>query len=69
VDVALVRLFRLGGAHTLEARAEAFNAFNWFNPSTTVNNSPVVNLNNVQFGRITAADDPRILQFAIKYSF
>jgi len=28
-----------------------------------------VNLNNVQFGRITAADDPRILQFAVKYSF
>ena len=72
VDVALVRLFRLGGTHTVEARAEAFNAFNWFNPSTnplTFNNSPVVNLNNVQFGRITAADDPRILQFAVKYSF
>jgi hypothetical protein len=71
VDLALVRLFRFG-THTIEARAEAFNAFNWFNPSTnpaTINNSPVVNLNNVQFGRITAADDPRILQFAVKYSF
>ena len=34
VDVALVRLFRFGGTHTVEARAEAFNAFNWFNPST-----------------------------------
>jgi hypothetical protein len=71
VDLSLVRRFRFG-THTFEARAEAFNAFNWFNPSTnplTFNNSPVVNLNNVQFGRITAADDPRIMQFAIKYSF
>jgi len=71
VDVALVRLFRFG-SHRIEARTEAFNVFNWFNPSTnpaTINNSPIVNLNNVQFGRITAADDPRIMQFAIKYSF
>jgi hypothetical protein len=71
VDLALVRLFRIG-TRTVEARAEAFNAFNWFNPSTnslTINNSPIVNLNNVQFGRITAADDPRIMQFALKYAF
>jgi hypothetical protein len=72
VDLSLVRLFRFG-SHAIEARAEAFNAFNWFNPSTnplTFNNSPIVNLNNVQqFGRITAADDPRIMQFALKYSF
>jgi len=71
VDFSLVRLFRIG-THRIEARVEAFNAFNWFNPSTnplTINNSPIVNLNNVQFGRITAADDPRIMQFAIKYSF
>jgi hypothetical protein len=71
VDLSLVRAFRIG-RHAVEARAEAFNAFNWFNPSTnalTFNNSPVVNLNNVQFGRIIAADDPRIMQFALKYSF
>jgi len=71
VDLSLVRAFRIG-RHAVEARAEAFNAFNWFNPSTnplTFNNSPVVNMNNVQFGRITAADDPRIMQFALKYSF
>ena len=37
--------------HRIEARAEAFNAFNWFNPASThslsrrpSNNSPVVNL-------------------------
>jgi len=46
--------------------------FNWFSPAISVsgvNNSPVVNRNSVQFGRIAAADDPRILQLAVKYSF
>jgi hypothetical protein len=51
----------------IEARIEAFNAFNWFVPGLL--NAPVVNRNNVQFGRITSADDPRIMQFAVKYSF
>jgi hypothetical protein len=71
-DVAIVRAFRFADTHRIEARIEAFNAFNWFSPATSasgVNNSPVVNRNNVQFGRITAADDPRIIQFAVKYSF
>jgi len=66
VDLSLARLFRFG-SHAIEARAEAFNAFNWFNPG--LNNAPVTNFNNVQFGQITSADDPRILQFALKYSF
>ena len=66
VDLSLVRLFRFG-THIIEARAEAFNAFNWFNPGLA--NAPVTNFNNVQFGQITSADDPRIMQFALKYSF
>jgi hypothetical protein len=66
VDLSLVRRFRFG-SHVIEARAEAFNAFNWFNPGLA--NAPVTNLNSVQFGQITSADDPRIMQFALKYSF
>jgi hypothetical protein len=66
VDLSLVRLFRFG-SRTIEARAEAFNAFNWFSPGLT--NAPVTNFNNVQFGQITSAADPRIMQFALKYSF
>jgi hypothetical protein len=68
VDLSLVRLFRLGNRQQIEARIEAFNAFNWFRPSpvTPVN----VNLSSSQtFGRITSADDPRVMQFALKYAF
>jgi len=68
VDLSLVRLFRFG-THAVEARVEAFNAFNWFNPGPLGNTAPVTNLNSVQFGQITSADDPRIMQFALKYSF
>ena len=68
VDLSLVRSFRFS-THRIEARIEAFNAFNWFrwgNPQTA--------LNNVNFGRILntqvgAAGDPRIMQFAVKYQF
>jgi hypothetical protein len=76
VDLSLMRLFRFAN-QSIEARVEAFNAFNWFNPAVNPLivaplsnlNSPVVNRDSTQFGKITAADDPRILQFAIKYSF
>jgi hypothetical protein len=77
VDLSLVRSFRFATTHRLEARIEAFNAFNWFRPAppgvpatTGVNaTAPVINLNNPNFGRYLAADDPRIMQFAIKYQF
>jgi hypothetical protein len=76
VDLSLVRSFRFSG-HRIEARLEAFNAFNWFRPApagvaaTTGANptSPVTNLSNANFGRYLAADEPRIMQFALKYQF
>ena len=65
VDLSLVRSFALGSRHRIEARIEAFNAFNWIqlgNPNTT--------LSAATFGRITTlAGDPRILQFAMKFEF
>ena len=39
VDLSLVRSFRFGNGHRIEARVEAFNAFNWFllgNPNMTL---------------------------------
>jgi hypothetical protein len=77
VDLSLVRGFRFGTAQRIEARIEAFNALNWFRPSpagspqASGNNptSPVTNLTNPNFGRYLAADEPRIMQFAVKYQF
>jgi hypothetical protein len=65
VDLALVRAFRLGGTHRIEARLESFNLFNW-----TRWDNPQVSLNSSQFGKITSTNgDPRVMQFALKYSF
>jgi hypothetical protein len=64
IDLSLVRSFRFNGNHRIEARIESFNALNWFQW-----NNPVNNFNNVDFGRIVSAGDPRIMQFALKYQF
>src|SRR5688500_16364777 len=64
VDLSLVRSFRFANTHRIEARIEAFNAFNWFRWG-----NPVTNLSNQNFGRILSALDPRIMQFAMKYQF
>ena len=69
VDLSLVRAFRFNQTHRIELRAEAFNAFNWFRPAAGSNNAPVRSLISTTFGRILAADDPRIMQLALKYSF
>ncbi len=66
VDLCLTKSFPLPGweAQRIDFRAEFFNLMNRPNlggPASAVN-SPI-------FGRITAANDPRILQFALKYSF
>lgn len=45
-------------------RAEFFNAFNNVNLS-----NPTGTLSSTQFGKITAANQPRIMQFALKYEF
>jgi hypothetical protein len=65
LDLALVRQFQLPRSHRIEARIEAFNAFNSFiygNPNTVLSNST--------FGQITTLGaPPRVLQFAAKYVF
>jgi hypothetical protein len=64
VDAALSREFPMTEALRLEARGEAFNLINHANFS-----APSTNLSSANFGRITSAGDPRILQFAFKLHF
>jgi hypothetical protein len=64
LDVALSRRIQAGENKRIELRAESFNILNRFRP-----NDPNTTLNNINFGRITSAQDPRIMQFALKYAF
>jgi len=64
VDLAVMRLVRVGGGRVIELRAEVFNLLN------TVNyGAPAAMLGAANFGTITSALDPRVVQFAVKYSF
>jgi len=74
IDMALSRIFRIREGQNFEIRGEAFNLTNSFRScigcvggllggtSVTVRNSP-------QFGQITVADAPRIMQLAAKFVF
>ena len=64
VDMGLTRSFRIGGERRIQFRAEGFNVLNRVNLS-----NPVSALNNPNFGLITSAGDPRIMQLALKYTF
>jgi hypothetical protein len=64
IDVAVTRTFQVWESHKLEMRFEAFNAGN----QTRLAN-PIANLSSAQFGRITSAAEPRILQLGMKYHF
>ena len=64
VDVGVTRAFRVGGERQIQFRMEAFNVLNRVHL-----NNPVSALNNGNFGLITSAGDPRIIQLALKYTF
>lgn len=65
LDLSLAKTFRMPWeSHTLQFRTEAFNAFNtpnFGNPNTGVGTPNA--------GRIINAEDPRRIQFALKYVF
>ena len=63
-DFALTRTFPLSGVQALQFRWEVFNVFNKVNF-----NAPVTSLNSASFGQIQSAGDPRIMQFALKFTF
>jgi hypothetical protein len=64
IDMALSRAFRVHEGQSLEVRGEAFNLTNSFRAGavTTLQNS-------AQFGQILSAQDPRIMQVAMKFVF
>ena len=66
-DLSLGKRFLLPfEGHTIQVRAEAFNAFNavnWDNPSSLSLANPTT------FGQITVAADARVMQFALRYEF
>jgi hypothetical protein len=76
-DTALSRTFQLREAQKVEFRAEAFNVTNSVHFNLTPNgmvsmngtNGLVTNFSSGNFGQFTAAYDPRIMQFALKYFF
>jgi hypothetical protein len=63
-DLALARNLRLGDSRNIQLRWEIFNLLNHTNF-----NAPVTALNSANFGKITTAQDPRIMQFAVKFDF
>jgi hypothetical protein len=64
IDANLTRVFPITERHRLELRFEFFNLLNHTNFA-----NPVNNFRSANFGTLQSAADPRILQFAVKYSF
>jgi hypothetical protein len=63
-DTALSRIFAIREKQKIELRGEAFNILNranFMNPTAT--------LSSGNFGKILTANDPRILQIALKLMF
>jgi hypothetical protein len=74
VDLSLLKNIPFNDRHRLQFRTEFFNAFNHVNFDVpericlvTATGAPCSGM--APFGRISAARDPRILQFALKYLF
>ena len=66
-DMALLKSTTITESTKLQFRAEAVNVFNhtqFKNPNGTVNNTGLGG-----FGYVTSAQDPRIMQVALKFHF
>jgi outer membrane receptor protein involved in Fe transport len=64
VDLTLSKRFHLKGSHELQLRLEVYNVFDFTNFT-----NPNGDTTNNQFGQITSALPPRILQLGARYSF
>jgi hypothetical protein len=64
VDFALIRRVRLPSTRAIEVRAEVFNLLN-----TPLLGAPAAVLGAANFGTVTTALDPRVVQLAVKFLF
>jgi hypothetical protein len=64
VDLAVTRRVGIGGSRTVELRVEAFNVLD-----TPAFGAPAAVLGAANFGTITSAGDPRVVQLAVKVDF
>jgi len=63
-DLSLFKNIALGGLQQLQLRVEVFNVWN-----QTQFRQPDIRIGSPTFGAITAAEDGRVVQLAVKYSF
>jgi hypothetical protein len=63
-DTALSRTFNIREMQKLEFRAEAYNLTNSFRAG-----NPGTEISSATFGQIRTSRPPRIMQFALKYTF
>jgi hypothetical protein len=63
-DLSLFKNVNFAGSQRIQLRLEAFNVFNQVRF-----NNPSGAINTANFGRITSAQDGRVIQFGIKYLF
>ena len=64
MDLALTRQVPIGSNRAIELRAEVFNVLN-----TPPFGGPAAVLGAADFGTITSAGDPRVVQLALKFLF
>lgn len=64
-DLSIGKSFKMPWeGHTLQVRGEAFNAFNFVNFT-----NPQTQIGSATFGQFSATQDPRVMQFALRYQF
>ncbi len=71
-NLSAFKNFSLGGGRRIQFRWEMYNVFNqvnWSAINTTSQFNPAGEQVNLNFGKATAARDPRIMQGAIRFSF
>ena len=71
--MGVFRNFPVKERFTIQFRGELFNALNHTNFASTngtaLNQNPVTTVSSAGFGNILAANDPRIIQLALKVAF